>query len=97
MILVESSRITTDSWEDLSRILRVGNRSSLMQLTETARCVTHLQPARIASETLQLSETVAQLHLAEIQRLGSIISHIQPAPEIEKMKPADSDRFAAHI
>ena len=52
-----------------------------MQLTETARCVTHLQPARIESETLQLSETVAQLHLAEIQGLGSRISHIQPAPE----------------
>ena len=74
MILDESSQITTDSWKDLARIMYIGLKSSLMQMSETAQCVTLLQPARIASETLQLSET-------GILTVGSRVSHIQPAPE----------------
>ena len=81
MILDESSQITTDSWKGLARIMYIGSKSSLMQMSETAQCVTHLQPARIASETLQLSETVVHLHLARILTVGSRVSHIQPAPE----------------
>ena len=82
MILDEGSQITTDSWKGLARIMYIGSKSSLMQMSETAQCVTHLQqPARIASETLQLSETVVHLHLASILTVGSRVSHIQPAPE----------------